>query len=203
MAHRLRAAGVPRYAQGFDVREHQDLLGQPERWRAPRRIFVCSMSDLFHPRVSGLFIARVFAAMAASPRHTFQVLTKRPARMASDAEDYLQPWPPNVWAGATIEGDAWSGRADDLRKIPAKVRFLSLEPLLGPLPSLDLSGIHWVIVGGETGPRARSMSAAWVADVRDRCAAARIPFFFKRWGGRDLDRGSHYLDGCLWQEFPS
>ena len=202
MSRRLRAAGVKQYAAGFDVREHEELLGQPARWRKPRRIFVCSMSDLFHPRVRPWFIRRVFTAMAAAPQHTYQVLTKRAGR----AYDLLDPRemivPGNVWIGATIEHNDLVDRADELRRIPVQTRFLSLEPLLGPLPDLDLDGIHWVIAGGETGPHARPMQAAWVRDIRERCAAKRIPFFFKRWGGSGLDRGSHFLDGLLHQEMP-
>lgn len=214
------------------VRELPDRLDTPLRWRKPRRVFVDSMSDLFHPDVSDEFIARVFGAMACAPRHTFQILTKRPQRMATiladshhrcmasasigrllgvdpaehgpydsaeaarnlgraigDAREragldrWFTSWPlPNVWLGTSIESDRYVWRADRLRDTTAAVRFLSLEPLLGPLPSLDLTGIDWVIVGGESGPGARPMHPAWVHDIRDRCTAAGIPFFFKQWG---------------------
>jgi len=156
-----------------------DRLDQPLRWAKPRRIFVNSMSDLFHPDVPVEFIDRVVAVMIQAPQHQFQVLTKRPKRMRRVLGSLELP---NVWLGTSIEADRYTFRADHLRATPAAVRFLSLEPLLGPLPSLDLTGIDWVIVGGESGPKARPMHPDWVRDIRDRCVAAGVPFFFKQWG---------------------
>ena len=188
MAGRLKRMGSARYQRdgdprtsgpGFGVTCHEDVLDQPLRWRRPRRIFVNSMSDLFHPDVPDLFIAQVFTVMALCPQHTFQILTKRPQRMASllrHREACYDGWPlPNVWLGTSIENDRYAFRADHLRATPAAVRFVSAEPLLGPLPSLDLTGIDWLIVGGESGPAARPMHPDWVRDLRDRCLFRREP----------------------------
>jgi protein gp37 len=158
------------------------------------------MSDLFHPQVSADFIARVFEVMAATPQHTYQILTKRPKR----ARQLLRGWTPvlNVWLGVSIEDERVVDRADILREVPAAVRFLSLEPLLGPLPSLDLTGIDWVIVGGESGPDCRPMRKEWVLELRDRCQAAGVPFFFKQWGGPTPKSGGRLLDGRTWNQMP-
>lgn len=167
------------------VRTVPDRLDQPLRWKRPRRIFVNSMSDLFHPDVPAGFIADVFSVMRDTPQHTYQILTKRPQRMRSLVSASYAGWDevlPNVWLGTSIETDQYTFRADHLRQTPARVRFLSLEPLLGPLPSLDLEDIGWVIVGGESGSRARTMHPDWVRDIRDRCVDAGVPFFFKQWG---------------------
>jgi protein gp37 len=163
-------------------------------------IFVNSMSDLFHPQVSADFVARVFEVMAATPQHTYQVLTKRPKR----ARQLLRDWTlvPNVWLGVSIEDERVVDRADILRQVRAAVRFLSLEPLLGPLPSLDLTGIDWVIVGGESGPDHRPMRKEWVLELRNRCQAAGVPFFFKQWGGPTPKSGGRLLDGRTWDEMP-
>jgi protein gp37 len=209
LAARLKAMGQPKYQRdgdprtsgpGFGVTMHPDELEIPRRWRRPRVIFVNSMSDLFHPQVSGDFVARVFEVMAATPQHTYQVLTKRPKR----ARQLLRGWTavPNVWLGVSIEDDRVVDRADILRQVPAAVRFLSLEPLLGPLPSLDLTGIDWVIVGGESGPDHRPMRKEWVLELRDRCQAAGVPFFFKQWGGLTPKSGGRLLDGRTWDEMP-
>ena len=197
-----------------------DRLDQPLRWRTPRRIFVDSMSDLFHEQVPDDYIWRVWWTMAEATRHTFQVLTKRPERMAewvtenvtvpamygdwtlSGVGGSMTGWTPNVWLGTSIENDRWTHRADALRETPAAVRFLSLEPLLGPLPSLDLTSIGWVVVGGESGPGHRSMDPAWVRDIRDRCVEAGVPFLFKQWGGRTSKAGGRELDGRTWDEYP-
>lgn len=274
MAKRLKAMGSAHYqadgnettsGPGFGVKCHEDALDLPMKWRKPARVFVNSMSDLFHPGVYDSFIAAAWATMALTPRHTYQVLTKRPKRMAtllSDSGVYrndVDEWAsglyfngdvygdvtgfssgfrnwlpaylaytdlplPNVWLGTSIEDDRYSFRADHLRATPAAVRFLSLEPLLGPLPSLDLTGIDWVVVGGESGPGARPMHPDWVRDIRDRCVAAGIPFFFKQWGAwwPDIEgfryaedgtkttpmhnigkkRAGRLLDGRTWDEFP-
>jgi protein gp37 len=190
-----RLRGVPVYAglaEGGkftgEVRCLPERLDQPLRWRKPRRVFVNSMSDLFHARVPTEFVGQVWDVMGEAAQHQFQVLTKRPQRMEhlltlSMWPSPRYPWPlPNVWLGTSIESDRYAFRADHLRATPAAVRFLSLEPLLGPLPSLDLTDIDWVIVGGESGPGARPMHPDWVRDLRDRCGAARVPFFFKQWG---------------------
>ena len=167
------------------VRLHPDRLDKPLHWRQPRRVFVNSLSDLFHPDVPSWFICEVFETMLRTRRHTYQVLTKRPHRMASlvslNLPDFatLAPW---IWLGMSIENDRYTFRADYLRATPAAVRFLSLEPLLGPLPSLNLDGIDWVIVGGESGPGARPLHPDWATDIRDRCIKAGVPFFFKQWG---------------------
>jgi len=210
LAYRLQAMGNPRYRNGFEVTLHRDLLDEPFRWRRPRRVFVCSMSDLFHPKVDDLFIDDVFWTMAQNPEHTFQVLTKRAGRAARLRSGPLllgirllawKSWPAHIWMGTTIESDLYTFRADQLREIDAPVRFLSCEPLLGPLPSLDLKGIGWLIVGGESGPGHRPMKAEWVRDLRDRCLAAGVSFFFKQWGGA-RPGGSRLLDGVLWNQYP-
>ncbi len=197
-----RWRGVPGhpYRQGFDLRLWPERLELPFRWSKPCRIFVNSMSDLFHADVPFSFLQAVFATMRRSPRHTFQILTKRAERLAELAPAI--DWPPNVWMGVSIENDEWVWRADHLRRVPAAVRFLSLEPLLGPLSSLALSGIDWAIVGGESGPRARPMEAGWVREIRDRCVAAGVPFFFKQWGGVRKDLRGRQLDGRTWDQLP-
>ena len=200
MARRLQAMGSPRYRNGFQVTLHADLLNQPLHWIKPRRVFVNSMSDVFHPDVPDTFIADIFAVMMATPRHTYQILTKRPERVARLAVQL--PFPPNVWIGTSVESQAVVDRIRWLRKVPAAVRFLSCEPLLGPLPNLLLEGIHWVIVGGESGPHARPMHPEWVLDIRDQCVAQEIPFFFKQWGGVQRTRAGRLLEGRLWNEFP-
>jgi protein gp37 len=229
LAARLKAMGQPKYqtdgdprtsGPGFGVAMHEDVLAEPLRWRKPRVCFVDSMADIAHAKVPAAFIARVFATMAATPQHTYQVLTKRPGRMASlvasdaFAESVFEvaaerhaiavlTWPlPNVWLGASIETDDYAWRADALRAAPATTRFLSLEPLLGPLPSLDLAGIDWVIVGGESGPGHRPVDPAWVRDLRDRCIRLGIPLFFKQWGGRTPKAGGRLLDGRTWDQLP-
>ena len=201
MAKRLRAMGTHRYRDGFKLTLQPDVLEAPLKWRKPRVIFVNSMSDLFHPGVPDAFVARVFAVMEEASRHTFQVLTKRPERVAA-MRDRL-PWPPNVWIGTSVESAAYQWRAEELAKVTAAaVRFLSVEPLLGPVPDLPLNGIDWVIVGGESGPGARPMAAVWVEDVRDRCVERGVPFFFKQWGGVNKKRTGRELGGETWDEMP-
>lgn len=200
MTRRLKGMGQPNYAHGFTVAMHAHMLERPLEWRRPSTVFVNSMSDLFHEAVPDEFIARVFATMTTADRHTFQVLTKRSARLRVMADEL--PWPGNVWAGVSVETAAYRHRIDDLRAVPAAVRFLSLEPLLGPLPDLDLVGIDWVIVGGESGPRARPPQPDWVRDIRDQCLAAGVPFFFKQWGGTRKKVAGRELDGLVWEEMP-
>jgi protein gp37 len=200
-----RWRGIPGhpYEQGFDLRFWPDRLDHPMRWKKPRTIFVNSMSDLFHQQVPASYVDQVLDTIRATPRHTYQVLTKRPQKMASVMRR-LQPDPlPNLWLGTSIESDDYVWRADALREAPAAVRFLSLEPLLGPLPSLDLDGIGWVIVGGESGPRHRPIDEEWVLDIRDRCAAADVPFFFKQWGGRTPKANGRELVGALHDGMPA
>jgi len=200
MAKRLQAMGQPRYRNGFQVTLQPDVVELPLRWKRPRMIFVNSMSDLFHQDVPASFIARCFAVMEEASQHTFQVLTKRPERAAELAADL--PWPRNVWMGATVENADYVSRIRWLTRIPAAIRFLSLEPLLGPIPRLSLSGIDWVIVGGESGPGARPMQAKWVFQIRDRCVESRVPFFFKQWGGVCKSRAGREIDGRTWDGIP-
>ncbi|MGH8905505.1 MAG: DUF5131 family protein [Egibacteraceae bacterium] len=200
-----RWRGIPGhpYEQGFDLRFWPERLDQPLRWRSPRVIFVNSMSDLFHQHVPTSYVDKVLDTIRATPRHSYQVLTKRPGKMASVMRR-LQPQPlPNLWLGTSVEDDDCVARADSLRDTPAAVRFLSLEPLLAPLPSLNLEGIDWVIVGGESGPRHRPIDAEWVRDLRDRCIAGDVAFFFKQWGGIRPKSGGRELDGRTWDEMPS
>ena len=184
-----------------NIRLHADRLEQPLGWRRPRVIFVNSMSDLFHELVPVDFIERVFAVMAAADRHVFQILTKRHERLA-DLAPALE-WPSNVWMGVSIENRRWVERADYLRRVPASIRFVSAEPLLGPLDGLDLTGIQWLIAGGESGPRHRPVRAEWLRDLRDRCDAEGVAFFFKQWGGPRSKSGGRMLDGREWSELPT
>jgi protein gp37 len=200
LAHRLQAMGNPNYRDGFSVTLHPRMLELPLGWRRPRMIFVNSMSDLFHDNVPLAYIRRVFAVMRRAHWHRFQILTKRSERLLA-----LGPgldWPPNVWMGVSVERDDYRFRIDDLRDTGAAVKFLSLEPLLGPLRSLDLRRIDWAIVGGESGPGARPMDPTWVVDIRDQCAAAAVPFFFKQWGGTNKKKAGRVLEGRTWDELP-
>jgi protein gp37 len=201
LARRLRAMGNARYANGFRVTLHEDLLDAPRRLRAPRMIFVNSMSDLLHEAVPKWFIQQVFETMAACPQHAFQILTKRGARLRALAREL--PWPDNVWMGVSVEDTRVLARIDDLRAAPAKVRFLSCEPLLGPLDSLPLAGISWVIVGGESGPGARPMRRSWVESIRQQCRRQRVAFFFKQWGGTRKSRTGRTLNGRTYDELPA
>lgn len=267
LAKRLKAMGSPKYqvdghpttsGPGFGLTVHDKAMTEPLSWRTPRTVFVNSMSDLAHARVPRTAQARIWAVMALTSRHQYQVLTKRPQRLArlltdpafvrevgeqatdiightpphlgrwrldlggqrlagdsghgadwttTDTDDgtlWTPRWPlPNVWVGTSIETDDYTWRADELRQAPAAIRFLSLEPLLGPLPTLDLSDIDWVIAGGESGPRHRSVDLAWVRDIRDRCADQRVPFFFKQVGGRTPKAGGRHLDGRTWSQYPA
>ncbi len=201
LAFRLQAMGSRRYRAGFAVTLQPDQIALPLRWRRPRRVFVNSMSDLFHEAVPLDYIRQVFDVMTQAHWHVFQVLTKRAERLASVAGDL--PWPPNVWQGVSVESAGYTARIAHLQLVPARVRFLSIEPLLGPIQVLPLRGIHWVIVGGESGPDHRALEPAWVRDIRDQCAAARVPFFFKQWGGRTSKSGGRALDGRIWDQLPS
>ena len=200
MARRLQAMGQPNYRNGFRLTVHPQALEAPLRWRNPRVIFVNSMSDLFHEDVPFEFARRVFDVMERAAQHTFQVLTKRP-EVALACADRL-PWPDNVWLGTSVESGLYTHRIKTLARIPAKLRFLSLEPLLGPIPNLPLRGIDWVIVGGESGPGARPMEKRWATQIRDRCLVRGVPFFFKQWGGVNKKRTGRELDGRYWNEMP-
>ncbi|NMF29243.1 DUF5131 family protein [Cellulosimicrobium aquatile] len=209
LARRLKAMGAEKYQNdgdartsgpGFAVTMHPDALRQPLRWRSPRMVFVNSMSDLFHAKVSLDFIREVLDVMRATPQHTYQVLTKRPmrARRLSDKLD----WPANMWLGVSVESHDTLHRIDELRRISTTVRFLSCEPLLGDLSGMDLTGIDWVIAGGESGPGYRPVDVRWVRSVRDTCLEAKVAFFFKQWGGSTPKSGGRELDGRVWDQMP-
>lgn len=200
MARRLQAMGQPNYRNGFRLTIHEHVLELPLHWKQPQMIFVNSMSDLFHGDVPLEFIQKVFEVMRQAQWHTFQVLTKRSARLVE--LDKELDWPDNVWMGVSVENEQYTFRIDHLRKTRARIKFLSLEPLLGPLPKLDLEYIDWAIVGGESGPKARPMDRAWVINVRDQCLRARVPFFFKQWGGVNKKKTGRALEGRTWDELP-
>ncbi len=201
MAKRLQAMGQRNYRDGFAVRTHELMLGLPDTWSRPRMVFVNSMGDLFHEEVPLEFIRRVFEVMECTPRHTYQLLTKRAERLAEVAP--LVRWPRNVWMGVTVEDSPRLTRVELLREVPAAVRFLSLEPLLGPLSDLGLDGIDWVIAGGESGPGARPMQAEWVVEIRDLCVDSGVPFFFKQWGGVRKKAAGRELENRTWSEMPA
>lgn len=207
-AERFRGVPGHPYERGFDLTLRPERLALPFSWSRPRLVFVNSMSDLFHEQVPAAFVLQVFDTMRAASWHTFQVLTKRPER-AAELAPCLLPWPENVWMGTSVENQRWSCRVDSLRRVPAHIRFLSCEPLLGPL-KLDLDGIRWVIVGGESGPKARPMNPEWARSIRDQCEAQGVPFFFKQWGaysenGKRVGKGraGRLLDGREWSAMPS
>ena len=192
--------GVPKYANGFDLTMHWELLDEPLHHRKPQLVFVGSMCDIFHADVTDEFLVALFDVMRRTPQHTYQLLTKRPERMAEFAKTI--EWPKNVWAGTTIEHNDYVNRADFLREIPAPVRFLSCEPLLGPLADLDLTGIDWVICGGESGEGWRPMDSDWARALRDRCVDAKVAFLFKQWAARFPKKLGRELDGVIWDEMP-
>jgi protein gp37 len=201
MAKRLVAMGSPRYGNGFAVTLQEDLVDLPRKWRASRTIFVNSMSDMFHDDIPDEYVERVFRTMAECPQHTFQVLTKRAERLVE-----LSPqlsWAPNVWIGVSVENQKYTHRAELLRHVPAAVRFLSVEPMLGPIPALPLQGIHWVIVGGESGRGARPLERAWVVEVFRQCRRAGVPFFFKQWGGVQKHTTGRKIFGRTYDEMPA
>lgn len=209
LSKRLKAMGSPKYqldgdprtsGPGFKLTIHPSSLDVPHRWNAPRLIFVNSMSDLFHDDVPIEFIGQVFEVIRNTPQHTYQVLTKRAQRLSRVAGEL--DWPSNLWMGVSVESRRYTFRIDHLRKVPAAVRFVSAEPLLGPLGDFDLDGIHWVIAGGESGANARPLEYEWVADIRDTCTSAKVAFFFKQWGGRTPKAGGRELDGELWDQLP-
>jgi protein gp37 len=201
MAKRLNAMKNPRYINGFNVTLHPDLLEVPKHWSKPRKIFVNSMSDLFHKDVPLEFIQKVFNTMNETTQHSYQVLTKRPER-ALELSKWLN-FTPNIWIGTSIENLSVIERIEFLLQIPSSIRFLSCEPLLGPLPNLNLDGIHWVIVGGESGPGARPMEEDWVINIRNQCKNQKIAFFFKQWGGVQKFRNGRELENRTYDEFPT
>lgn len=200
LALRLHAMGNRRYRNGFDLTLHDDVVDLPKAWRIPRMIFVNSMSDLFHKDVPLEFIQRVFSTMRECSQHTFQILTKRSERLRSVAAQI--DWPPNVWMGVSVEDSRVLSRVDDLRNVPAAVRFLSCEPLIGSLAGINLTGIHWVIVGGESGPYSRPMKIEWVREIFRACRKEDVPFFFKQWGGVRKDLTGRLLRGRTYDEMP-
>jgi len=200
MSKRLKAMGQPNYANGFEVTLHPDAVELPLKWKKPQTIFVNSMSDLFHEDVPLGFIREIFNIMNRAHWHRFQVLTKRPERLAE--MNHLVTWSQNIWMGVSVERARYMQRIDLLRECSASIRFLSLEPLLGPLHNLNLTKIGWVIVGGESGAGARPMKPEWVMDIRDQCQTAGVPFFFKQWGGVHKKRAGRQLDGVTWSQLP-
>jgi protein gp37 len=201
MALRLQAMRNPNYKNGFSLTVHEHMLDRPLTWKDPRVVFVNSMSDLFHESVEESFIKRVFGVMLLAKQHTFQVLTKRAERLAALAPKL--PWPKNIWMGVSVESADVSYRVDFLRKTPARIKFLSCEPLISSLGNLNLSGIDWVIVGGESGPGARPMREEWALEARDMCLASNVPFFFKQWGGVNKKAKGRLLENKLWDQMPS
>jgi len=200
MALRLQAMKQPNYVNGFKLTTHPKALGLPLTWKKPQTVFVNSMSDLFHEDIPLSFILDVFEVMKQASWHVFQVLTKRSERL-SELSSQLD-WQENIWMGVSVENADYAYRINHLHSTAALVKFLSLEPLLGPLPDLELSRIDWVIVGGESGPMARPMDKAWVTDIRDQCQQAAVPFFFKQWGGSKKKKTGRLLDGRTWDELP-
>jgi protein gp37 len=200
MAKRLHGMNQPRYANGFELTLHEDLLELPLSWKKPQRVFVNSMSDMFHQDVPLAFIQKAFEVMQRASWHQFQVLTKRSDRLLELSPSIA--WPGNAWMGVSVERQDYVSRIDDLRGTGAAVKFLSLEPLLGSLRDLNLAGIDWVIVGGESGPGARPMDLQWVLDIRAQCRAAGVPFFFKQWGGFNKKKSGRLLEGRTWDEWP-
>ena len=201
MSLRLKAMGNPNYTNGFTITMHEDALELPLKWKKPQTIFVNSMSDLFHENVPDDFIFRVFEIMQRADWHCFQVLTKRPERLLEIS--HKLHWMPNIWMGVTVEEQSYQHRIDHLRQTGAHVKFLSLEPLLGPIPNMNLEGIDWVIVGGESGPKSRLMDKSWVVDIRNQCKDNNVPFFFKQWGGTNKKKAGRKLEGHTWNEVPS
>jgi protein gp37 len=200
MALRLKAMGQQKYSNGFQLTLHEEVLEQPLQWKNPQMIFVNSMSDLFHEDVPEEFILRAFDVMKEAYWHTFQVLTKRSNRLLEINQEI--EWPKNVWMGVSVENENNVYRIDHLRGTNACVKFLSLEPLLGPLAGLNLNNIDWVIVGGESGPGARTIRKDWVLDIRNQCLSAEVPFFFKQWGGVRKGRNGRLLEGRIWDDMP-
>lgn len=200
MARRLQAMGQEKYINGFKLTLHPEALEEPLKWTKPQMIFVNSMSDLFHKDVPSSFIQQIFNVMQRAHWHTFQILTKRAERLL-ELDPQIQ-WPGNVWMGVSVETTDYIFRIDLLRQTHATIKFLSLEPLLGPLPNLNLTSIDWVIVGGESGPKARPINPEWGREIRDQCTNQGVPFFFKQWGGTNKKKTGRLLDGQIWDQMP-
>jgi protein gp37 len=201
LALRLQAMGNPSYKNGFKVTLHEDALELPLKWKKPQTIFVNSMSDLFHEAIPIEFILRIFDTMQRAKWHRFQILTKRSERMLQLSPQL--PWSSHIWMGVTVEDKKFIYRIEHLKNTDAKVKFLSLEPLLSSITNLNLNGINWVIVGGESGPKARPMKKEWVVDIKNQCQSEKVPFFFKQWGGINKKRAGRELEGRIWNETPS
>lgn len=202
MTRRLKAMGLEKYADGFKIRTHPDELWTPYTWKKPKMVFVNSMSDLFHKDIPVSFIQEVFRVMADNQQHIFQVLTKRADVLHRLDTEGLIEWSPNVWMGVSVENQKVLKRIDQLRKTRAVVKFLSCEPLLEPLPDLNLRHIHWVIVGGESGRKPRPMKSEWAIDIKNQCSRAGVAFFFKQWGGANKKKSGRELEGKIWNEMP-
>lgn len=201
MSRRLKAMGQEKYKNGFEITIHPNVLDEPQLWKKPRTVFVNSMSDLFHEDIPESFIMDTFKVMNNYPIHTFQILTKRAERLAELSDKIT--WTKNIWIGVTVESSDYINRIECLNYAEAFVKFLSLEPLLGPMDNLNLSKIDWVIVGGESGPKARPISEEWVIGIRDQCRSENVPFFFKQWGGKNKKKAGKLLQGELYCEMPS
>jgi len=201
MARRLQGMGVEKYKNGFSVTLHPDVLAQPLEWKRPRMVFVNSMSDLFHEQVPLEYVQRIFEVIRRCPQHVFQALTKRSKRLVRAADKLA--WPPNLWMGVTVESATYRFRIDDLRKTPAALKWISFEPLLGSIGDVDLSGIAWAVVGGESGPGARVMREEWALELLRQCRAEGTAFFFKQWGGMYKNRAGRLLRGELYEEMPA
>jgi protein gp37 len=200
MARRLKAMGNPKYSNGFELSIHDDMLSRPYSWKSPKRVFVNSMSDLFHENIPDSYIHSVFKVMHDNPQHIFQVLTKRSENLIRLNSELS--WDSNIWMGVTVENKNVKHRINHLKKTSAEIKFLSIEPLLEPLGDLDLEGIDWVIVGGESGPRSRAMEEAWVTEIWEECQRMNIPFFFKQWGGKNKKKAGRIFMDKTWDEYP-
>lgn len=201
MAYRLQSMGQDKYKNGFKVTEHPENLEEPLKWRKPQIIFVCSMSDLFHKKVSDDYIKQVFRTMNRAHWHTFQVLTKRSKRLVHLAHEL--EWARNIWMGVTVESQKYKRRISDLAKTPAHIKYLSIEPMISEIKPISLKGIDWVIVGGESGPGSRPMEENWVISIRDKCVKSNVPFFFKQWGGVNKKQTGRLLKGKTWDQYPN
>jgi len=202
MSRRLKAMGVEKYKDGFDLRTHEKDLLLPYQWKKPRVVFVNSMSDLFHKKVPISFIQKVFKVMRENPQHVFQVLTKRSDLLLKYDREGKLDWSHNIWMGVSVEDEKVVSRIDDLRKTKARIKFLSCEPLIAAIPNMNLKGIDWVIVGGESGRKPRPMNSEWVFDIKKQCQKAKVAFFFKQWGGTNKKKTGRLLDGQTWDEMP-
>lgn len=199
-ARRLRAMGSEKYMNGFRLTVHPDVINEPYSWKKPKKVFVNSMSDLFHEKIPIPFLKKVFNVMNDTPQHVYQVLTKRSERLVQIADNFK--WTNNIWMGVSVENEKVINRIEHLKKTPAKIKFLSIEPLLGPLPNMDLNGIDWVIVGGESGRKSRPVEESWIIDIKDQCEKNGVAFFFKQWGGMNKKANGRELKGVVYNGMP-